>query len=64
MKKIIRVVTTITLDVDATAWAEAYGLNAEKAAEIRYDVREYVQQSVTERFRDMGLLDTHGSVSA
>lgn len=64
MSKIIRVVTTITLDVDAMAWAEAYGLDASKSAEIRADVKECIRQNVTEHFRDMGLLDTYGAVSA
>ena len=62
--KIIRVITTVTLDVDATAWAEAYGMDAEKSAEIRADVKEYIHQSVTAHFRGSGLLDTHGAVNA
>lgn len=64
MTEIIRVVTTVTLDVDATAWSEAYGIDAEKSAEIRADVKEYVHQSVTEWFADHEFLDQHGKVSA
>lgn len=62
--KIIRVVTTVTLDIDATQWAEAYGLEAEKSAEIRDDVKEYVRASVESWFREQGFLDKHNQVNA
>lgn len=43
-----------TLDVDPEAWSSNYGVKG--AAEIREDVRAYVQNDVTEFFRSNGYL--------
>lgn len=59
--KVIRVVVSVTLDVDAENWSLAYGLDEADSKAIRDDVKEYVRQSTTEWFRERGYLDRKGA---
>lgn len=50
----MKVRVTVTLDVDEESWAMNYGI--EGKAEIREDVKNHANHTLTETFRDMGLL--------
>lgn len=52
----MKVEIRFTLDVDPEAWTANHGVTG--AAEIRKDVRKYVQTDVTDFFRTNGLLVT------
>lgn len=48
------VAATTRLDIDTEAWTLNYGVDGK--VEIREDVKAYVNNLVTEHFRDLGLL--------
>lgn len=50
----MKVKIEFTLDVDPKAWSSNYGVTG--AAEIREDIRRYVEGDVTEFFRSNGYL--------
>ncbi len=53
----MKVRVTVTLDVDADAWATEYGLNLE---DVRADVKEHAAHSLTGHFAALGLLNGGG----
>lgn len=51
--KPLRVRVTLSLIIDAEAWANEYGLAGE---DVRQDVRDYITHAVRADMRDRGLL--------
>lgn len=49
----MRITVNVPLDIDVDAWVLSYGVERSK---VRDDVREHARNSVTEYFRDLGLL--------
>ncbi|QNJ57053.1 hypothetical protein L3Y21_gp009 [Gordonia phage Rabbitrun] len=50
----MKVRVEVTLDIDTESWSANYGI--EGGAEIRKDVKAHAAHTLTETFRDMGLL--------
>ena len=50
----LRIRVTVCLDIDMDAWTTTYGI--EGLNPIRRDVREHATTSLTEYYRDLGLL--------
>lgn len=51
----MKVKIEITVDIDVDAWTLNYGI--EGAKKIREDVKESVEQGVTEHLRELGMLN-------
>lgn len=51
----MKVRVTVTVDIDAESWDLNYGIPADRPDAIRADVREYVQNLVTQHLHDLGV---------
>ena len=49
----MRVRVSFTVDIDAEAWAETYGLTK---AEVRADVQDYARHEVLDQLMTVGML--------
>ena len=51
----MKIKVDVTLDIDAKAWADEYGLDHQ---DVRADVKQYVELLVREQILTLGLLNT------
>jgi len=51
--QLMRVRVSFTVDIDAEAWAETYGLTK---AEVRADVQDYARHEVLDQLMTVGML--------
>jgi hypothetical protein len=56
----VKVRVTFTVDVDPEAWSLNYGTGTDPA-DVREDVRRYVENGAVEQLREVGVLAEAGS---
>jgi len=52
----IKVRVTMAVEIDPEAWGIEYGMEGASAAEIRADVKRYIEDAATQQLQSIGVL--------